>query len=109
VAGSGGAVETTPNPALGNSFTIASGVTWAGTLLGLRWLARDGDGADAGAAVMAGNLLAFVVCLPAALPSTGDGGDWPLILGATAFKVLGDARMGGEPTAVEAAARAAPP
>ena len=170
VIGSGGAVETAPNPALGNAFAIASGVAWAGTLLGLRWLARDGDSSDAAAAVVAGNLLAFLVCLPAALPATGDGGDWllilylgvvqigvayllltaavrrvsafevslllivepalnpiwawltlgedpgglailggALILGATAVKVTSDARRGGEPTAVEAAARAAPP
>ena len=169
VTGTGGAVETAPNPALGNAFAIASGVTWAATLLGLRWLARDGESSHAGAAVIAGNLLAFAGCVPFALPPSGDGQDWllliylgvaqigiayllltaavrsvsafevslllivepalnpvwtwltlgeepsagtiaggVLILGATAFKVWTDARRGA-PTALEEAARAAPP
>ena len=80
VAGAGGPAETAPNPALGNAFAIASGVTWAATLLGLRWLARDGESSHAGAAVIAGNLLAFVFCVPFALPPSGDGQDWLLLL-----------------------------
>ena len=53
------------------------GVTWAGTLLGLRWIGREEGGVDAAAgAAVAGNLIAFVVCLPWALPPTGDAQDW---------------------------------
>jgi DME family drug/metabolite transporter len=169
VTGTGGAGETAPDPALGNAFALASGVTWAATLLGLRWLARGGQSNGAAAAVIAGNLLAFLGCVPFALPPSGDGRDWALliylgvaqiglayllltaavrtvaafevsllllvepalnpvwswlflgetpgpvtiaggvlILGATAVKVWADARRGTE-TAVEEAARAAPP
>jgi drug/metabolite transporter (DMT)-like permease len=169
VTGTGGAEDTAPDPALGNVFGLASGVTWAATLLGLRWLARGGQSNGAGAAVIAGNLVAFAACLPFALPPSGDGRDWALvlylgvvqialaylmltaavrtvaafevsllllvepalnpvwswlflgetpgpvtiaggvlILGATAVKVWADARRGAE-TAVEEAARAAPP
>jgi drug/metabolite transporter, DME family len=169
VTGTGGAEDTAPDPALGNAFALASGVTWAATLLGLRWLARGGAANGAGAAVIVGNLLAFAVSVPFALPPSGDGQDWALILylgavqialayllltaavravaafevsllllvepalnpvwswaflgetpgavtiaggvlilGATAVKVWADARRGTE-TAVEEAARAAPP
>jgi drug/metabolite transporter (DMT)-like permease len=169
VTGTGGAEETAPDPALGNLFALASGVTWAATLLGLRWLARGGASNGAGAAVIAGNLLAFAVSVPFALPPSGGARDWSLlvylgvaqiavayvlltsavravaafevsllllvepalnpvwswmflgetpgavtiaggalILGATAVKVWADSRR-GTPTAVEEAARAAPP
>ena len=169
VTGTGGAGDTAPDPALGNLFALASGVTWAATLLGLRWLAKSGATNGAGAAVIVGNLLAFACAVPFALPPSGDGTDWALILylgivqiaiayllltaavrvvaafevsllllvepalnpvwswlflgekpgavtiaggvlilGATAVKVWADARRGTE-TAVEEAARAAPP
>ena len=71
--------KTAPHPALGNIVAAASGLTWALTIAGLRWLARaEGaqGGAAAGAAV-AGNLLVCLVCLPFALPLTGHGAsDW---------------------------------
>ncbi len=74
------AIATAPRPALGNVLALASGVTWAATLLGLRGMGRGpgGVGAAAGATV-AGNLIAAVVCLPAAIPPSGDGSDWLLI------------------------------
>jgi drug/metabolite transporter, DME family len=80
VAAPGPALGTAPHPALGNGLALASGVTWAATILGLRWIGRSegGGGAAAGAAV-AGNLIAFVACLPAVLPPSGDGTDWLLI------------------------------
>ena len=76
----GEAVATAPNPALGNALAAASGVTWAATLLGLRWLGRGpgGVGGAAGATV-AGNLIAAAVCIPTAVPPTGDATDWLLI------------------------------
>ena len=134
----------------------------------LEQVAEQGSN-GAGAAVIAGNLIAFVACVPFALPPSGGGTDWALliylgvvqialaylmltaavrsvaafevsllllvepalnpvwswlflgetpgpvtiaggvlILGATAVKVWADARRGTE-TAVEEAARAAPP
>jgi drug/metabolite transporter, DME family len=61
-----------PNPHAGNMFALASGATWALTITGLRWMGkRDtrGSGAHSGAAtVIVGNLIAFAVCLPMAVP-----------------------------------------
>ena len=81
VASPGEAVATAPRPEVGNVLALASGVAWAATLLGLRGMGRGagGIGAAAGATV-AGNLLAFAACLPFALPPSGDGGDWALIV-----------------------------
>ncbi|MFN7962337.1 MAG: EamA family transporter [Thermoanaerobaculia bacterium] len=59
---------TAPDPARGNLLAGSAGVTWAFTILGLRWLSRHGR-ADAGlGAVLAGNLLACLASLPFALP-----------------------------------------
>ena len=76
------AVATAPNPFLGNVLAGASGVTWALTMVGLRWIgSRPGaDPGAAAAAVVAGNLMAFLFCLPMALPfSTGSATDWALV------------------------------
>lgn len=60
---------TAPDPALGNLVAISTGLFWALTVLGLRWLARDaGSDSEAPVAIVSGNVLAFLVCLPAALP-----------------------------------------
>ena len=54
---------------IGNLAAALSGLIWACTLAGLRWLGkRDPDGDSATATVIAGNLIAFAVCLPFALP-----------------------------------------
>ena len=75
------AVATAPRPWLGDVLALVSGVTWAATLLGLRWIGREEGGVDAAAgAAVVGNLIAFAVCLPWAIPPSGDGGDWLLIL-----------------------------
>lgn len=67
--GSPATASTAPNPALGNVFASVAGVTWALTLAGFRWQAkRSPDANSANAAVIAGNLMAFLVCLPGALP-----------------------------------------
>lgn len=73
---------TAPDPALGNVLGAIAGVSWALTLLGLRWLGRGGPDADAsaGASVVAGNLIAGLVALPFALPVGGAAtGDWLVI------------------------------
>lgn len=63
------ATATAPHPALGNALALASGVSWALTLIGLRWLGAGAGGADATmSTVVGGNALAFLVCLPFALP-----------------------------------------
>jgi drug/metabolite transporter, DME family len=61
--------SSAPRPALGNALALLAGVFWASTALGLRWMARPGSGgAPVATAVACGNLIAFLVCLPAALP-----------------------------------------
>lgn len=61
---------TAPDPARGNLIAVASGVCWAATVAGLRWIGRNaGAGGSASvAAVAIGNLIAFVVCAPWAWP-----------------------------------------
>ncbi|MFO0980946.1 MAG: DMT family transporter [Planctomycetota bacterium] len=61
--------STAPRPMLGNVAALCSGVCWALTIVSLRWLgaARHGDD-SAPATIVTGNLLAFLGCLPLALP-----------------------------------------
>ena len=66
--GSPGRFATAPNPRLGNLLAVAAGVFWALTILGLRWLARDGEAGASAAAAACGNLIAFVAVLPLAFP-----------------------------------------
>ena len=61
------AVRTAPDPARGNLFAAASGLSYALALAGLRWLGRRER--DSGmAAVAMGNVLACLAALPLALP-----------------------------------------
>ncbi|MGD0773903.1 MAG: DMT family transporter [Candidatus Solibacter sp.] len=70
-AGRDTAVVTAPEPPRGNLLALASGVTYALMLTGLRWQGRRG-GEDSGiATVAAGNLIAFAAALPMALPVHG--------------------------------------
>jgi drug/metabolite transporter, DME family len=61
---------TAPNPFLGNIIALISGVAWGLTILGLRWMSRDASAAGGTSAVVLGNVIAFVACLPMALPVT---------------------------------------
>ncbi|HJT86599.1 MAG TPA: DMT family transporter [Bryobacteraceae bacterium] len=67
------AAATAPDPARGNLVALASGIAWALTITGLRWLARAGEGNASMATVTLGNLLAFVIALPLALPVRAAG------------------------------------
>ncbi len=69
--------RTAPQPVAGNVLAVLSGISWALTIMTLRWMARreQGDGGGAGsrsaspaAAVVSGNITAFLVALPLALP-----------------------------------------
>jgi drug/metabolite transporter (DMT)-like permease len=77
---------TAPNPGRGNLLAALSGVTWALTICGLRWLGAHGgpetrDGGAAHRAVVAGNALAFLACLPWILPlGAHRAADWTMIL-----------------------------
>ena len=64
-------VATAPEPAKGNWIGLVSGLTWALTIAGLRMLSKEkpaAAGESATAAVIVGNIIAFIVCLPFALP-----------------------------------------
>ena len=61
--------QATAGISAGDLIAIFSGFSWAWTLTGLRWLGKhDPNGNAATATVIAGNLIAFAACLPAALP-----------------------------------------
>ncbi|MGH7584885.1 MAG: EamA family transporter, partial [Gemmatimonadales bacterium] len=83
-------VRTAPDPVRGNVMAALSGIFWALTLVGLRWLgsaaASTGkpaaaESSTAVAAVAAGNLIACVATLPAALPvQAATAVDWATLL-----------------------------
>lgn len=62
---------TAPDPPRGNLLALASGVTYALMLAGLRWQGRKGGQESGIATVAAGNLIAFAAALPMALPVHG--------------------------------------
>jgi drug/metabolite transporter (DMT)-like permease len=68
------AMATAPDPKTGNLVALASGLSWAFTLAGLRWLARNKQAGDASLPTLVlGNVFAFAAVLPMALPVTGGG------------------------------------
>ncbi len=82
------ATRTAPNPLLGNVLALGSGVAWALTIVGLRWLgARGGESMRA---VVAGNFIAAVACVPGSLA------DWiaPTPLDAAIVVYLGAVQIG---------------
>jgi drug/metabolite transporter (DMT)-like permease len=80
---------TAPDPVNGNIIGMFSGVAWAFTVLGLRWIGRSDDGAHASmATVVAGNTFAGLLALPFALPVEHAGpGDLLVLLYLGVFQV----------------------
>ncbi len=84
---------TAPNTSLGNVVGAASGLLWALTLAGLRWAGRGSQGATrftAISATMWGNVLAFLFCLPLALPvreAMAHPLDWGILVYLGVFQV----------------------
>jgi drug/metabolite transporter (DMT)-like permease len=77
------ATVTAPDPATGNVLAILSGLTWALTLMSLRWVERHETEAGLGmSAVVMGNLLASVASLPFAwpLPAAAPASEWATIV-----------------------------
>jgi drug/metabolite transporter (DMT)-like permease len=73
---------TAPAPFEGNVLGALAGLSWAMTLIGLRWLGRRGGEGNhsAEASVVAGNLIACAVCVPMALPvASSPALDWALV------------------------------
>src|SRR5690242_16885879 len=65
---------TAPDPRLGNLLGVCTGLTWALTLTGLRWVGKRAGHAESPATVVtAGNLIACLASLPMALPMTHVG------------------------------------
>ena len=88
-AGRPAPTATAPNPAVGNWFGIASGFTWALTLLTLRRIGRDDTGNDATVgAVVVGNAFACLGALPFALPLPhGTPTEWATLVYLGGFQI----------------------
>lgn len=72
--------DTAPRPLLGNVLGATTGVTWAFTLLGLRWLSRDGNQGGGLSAVVVGNAIACGLALPMALSTEASPSSFDLLL-----------------------------
>ncbi len=81
-------LATAPDPLRGNLVAAAAGITWAFTLLGLRWLAHSEKTESAGGAVIAGNVIAFAACVPFAFPVTESVPlDWAVVAYLGLFQI----------------------
>jgi drug/metabolite transporter (DMT)-like permease len=82
-------VATAPDPVRGNLLATVSGFFWAVTVCGLRWLGTgDGTHGSPVAAVVSGNLTAFLVALPMALPLGRHGvADWAVVAYLGVFQI----------------------
>ncbi len=84
-------VATAPHPLHGNVVAALSGLSWALTIVGLRWLGRiqRTNGEDpAGGAVIAGNIIACLFCIPFALPLGNSAPtDWLIIFYLGVFQI----------------------
>lgn len=80
---------TAPDPLTGNVLALLSGVFWALTVMGLRWLeSRPAGGGSALATVVAGNVVAFVGLLPLAMPVAGtSAADWMTLAHLGVFQI----------------------
>jgi drug/metabolite transporter (DMT)-like permease len=75
-------IGTAPNPFVGNVAAAASGLTWAGTVIGLRWLGtRSPDGSAIEPALLTGTAISAIFALWPALPITGVSlHDWSIVI-----------------------------
>jgi drug/metabolite transporter, DME family len=74
------AAATAPDPRTGNLLAAISGVFWAATIMGFRWMgSRPGSDGNTFPSVVAGNAIAFLACLPMALPAHPTGTDVAVI------------------------------
>ena len=79
---------TAPDPVRGNFLALASGFCWALAIAGLRWLTRESGRGSAMAAVVSGNIAAFLLSLPMALPVGSHGpGDWAIVAYLGIFQI----------------------
>lgn len=82
---------TAPAPVLGNILATLSGLTWALTILGFRWLGKRHESTDASlSATIIGNVITCAICLPKALPLTAEvhtPANWLVIVFLGVFQV----------------------
>ena len=79
---------TAPDPARGNQLALASGFCWALAICGFRWLSSAPGRGSPLAAVVSGNLTAFLIALPMALPvGRHPVGDWAVIAYLGVFQI----------------------
>lgn len=79
-----------PDPVRGNLYALVSGLFWAFTVIGLRWLSHTGKraGNTAPAAVTFGCLIACAITLPMALPvQQSHAADWLTVIYLGTFGV----------------------
>jgi len=75
-----------PDPGTGNILALISSVTYCFLILGMRWIGRSG--ASAAAPVALGNLIAWAVTLPMALPyGPHPGTDWLVVIYLGVFQI----------------------
>ena len=83
------ATAMAPNPTLGNVFALLSGLVWALTLLGLRYVERYAAGrSPAMSAVIAGNAFASLAAVPFAWPMpSASPVEWATIVYLGVFQI----------------------
>jgi drug/metabolite transporter (DMT)-like permease len=81
--------SVTPAPQTGNALAALSAFTWAIAVMGFRRIARDSPGTDVMfRSVVAGNAIAFALCVPAAWPLGGASAvDWLILLYLGIFQI----------------------
>jgi len=78
---------TAPDPATGNLLGVLCSLSWAFTLLGLRWVERDHRG-NGISAVVFGNLMAFLVGVPLLVPLPAASAlDWATLAYLGVFQI----------------------
>jgi drug/metabolite transporter (DMT)-like permease len=85
---------TAPDPLRGNVLSLLAGVFWAFTVVGLRAIGRREEreaasgGRGGAATVAAGNVIACLACLPAALPvRASEPADWLVLAYLGVFQI----------------------
>jgi drug/metabolite transporter (DMT)-like permease len=71
-------LASAPEPIRGNLVALAGGLSWALTVLGLRWINRD-PARRPGPALVTGNLIACGLTLPLAFPVDAGAADWAVV------------------------------
>jgi drug/metabolite transporter (DMT)-like permease len=82
-------VASAPDPMRGNLLALISGFCWAITVCGLRWLGSgNGRRGSAMAAVVSGNITAFLVAVPMGLPlGSHTVTDWSVVIYLGVFQI----------------------